>query len=220
MRLNKHANTMIGLKNRRLLILLFLGLCSCNPHQVNTRYDETNHHDSKSYDKDLEAMRRSVGETEIKRYADYDFYLLYVRGGAWQVSSFYSLMLKESVLYSYTKYLDNIVSIKFPPRDIILGKDSFFYSVTYQEHRMEQLDTLIKKMEQVGYWSNNVWDNFMPGETVSYLFVYLKNKGEFRLRSNVSTYTFNDLVVKYVKDTFMRYLPEIDKKLYRTKIKL
>jgi hypothetical protein len=207
--------------NRGILTLLLFCIIACKPNRVRSKIEEDAYIDSIRSKKDIQAMSRALGETESDRYTDYDFSLQYTRGGAWKVSSFFSLMLKDSTLYSYTKYLDNIVSINMPPTfPQKEGLDSFFYSVTYREHRSEQLDTLIAKLNRVGYWGNSYWGALTPGGDIPCLFVYLKNRGEYRLRVGVSDEDFDMLVLKYIRDTFMQYSPEVDKRLYRLKIRL
>jgi len=159
---------------------------------------------------------RSIGEIDLKNYKSYDFYLLYIEHRPREVSYVFSLRLQDSALYSYTKYMNNVVSTMYPPVGYLKNKDSIYYTVNYQEQENGVKDIVMKKLDDVNFYNANIKEP-STNHNDTWLIVYDKKRGIHSIHDWTDTNKINT-VINYIKDSLMKCTPEIEKKIYTVQL--
>jgi len=204
---------MTGL-NKALMAMILLTGIGCKQSSDAIHIDESNS-DSVFVQKIVSSTRRALGESAIEHYKDYDFYLFYADAGPWKVSKFFSMRLRDSILFSYTKYMDNVSSTHFPPTG---DKEPISYMVTYREYSLKVLDTITSLLKESDFFKLPEQPNTAGNHNSRGLFIYSKGKGCNSL-GNWQAGSHIGKLVQYIRDSLMKYSPRIDSEYYKTKIK-
>lgn len=134
---------MTGLNIKLAIVALTFSFMSCSSKSSETKRMEEMY----KYG-DIIGLR-SIQEDDVFSPNKYKFYLLYFVHRPYHLSYAVSIRLKDSIAYSYVKYLDNIASTHYPPVSSLQKIDSLYYSTSYLEISPEQFKKIKEKIENV-----------------------------------------------------------------------
>lgn len=202
-------------KHGGLLIGIFLLFMSCVDSDRKAPTSKSNTVIHNEFRRPSNVALRSLGINELDHYEDYDYYLLYMVHRPWDISCAFSLILKDSILYSYTRYMNNVVSTIYPPV-YYQEDDSIYYTVTYREHDIGLLDSIKSITNRVGFYQ---YDASTPeinpnGSHDSRWLIILSDKGVMYTAFNwLPGNRIEKELVLHIKEHFMRYTESTDSML-------
>lgn len=147
---------------------------------------------------------RSIGETEIENYKQYDFYIFYFFHRPWYMSRGVSLRVQDSIIYSYTKYMDNVASTNYPPINYLKNKDSVYYTVIYKEHEYNLLNKILKTIKSdLNEYKNASKESINHNSKV--LFIYHKDFGILRATNWSDSSSIAHNLIPILESEIMNY---------------
>jgi hypothetical protein len=157
---------------------------------------------------------RAFDEDAINEAKNYKYYLLYLEHRPWHLSSCFSLRMRDEVLYSYTKYMDNVVSTCYPPMYYKENRDSIFYSSRYQEHYLNVLDTIRKLTRDIKFKQIKSDEKSFERIHDSRWLIIIDSSGH-----SIYNWRKMDVVeqklVRYIKDSLMQFSPDLEDSFHR-----
>lgn len=155
----------------------------------------------------------SVGLHEVKFYKEYDFVLVYLDQKRFGLTTIFTMALADSILYSTTKYLNNVVSSYYPP--VLNRDDSFYYSTTFKEYSLEVKDEIFGEVVNSNFYNEKLSTETLDNHKSSWLFIYEKNKGTKSLVNWPAESKVEQQLIRFIKEHYMNFsLPDLEKKIF------
>lgn len=155
----------------------------------------------------------ALGLNELNHYNEYDFCLVYLEHLPFQLSYSYEMYFKNGKLFSYMKYMNNVVSASYPPISAE-NNDSIYYSVTYKHHEVGIHNTIKKLVSASGFY--NITSPDIPFESSHdsrWLIIYDKNKGIHSVYNWDTDNAVEQTIIRFIKDELMKYSDKLENEL-------